>query len=224
VDGSNLARRIDYAFLKVDSRTRVDALREAVQTVQNLGLRCLCVPPVLAGTVKKNFPQLRVCAVVSYPLGSDSLAAKTFILQELIEQQIDEVDVVYDLFALVNDNRRKIELEAQRLGELTASAQVFHKAIIETPILSEEQIRWAAEILRQSPVDCVKTSTGYGREPTSLDHVRLIRNVVGHEKQIKASGGIANLYLATSMLDAGADILGTSHPIRIMDEVGTTKE
>ncbi len=221
MDGAQLARRIDYAFLKVDSRTRVASLREAVGLVQDWGLRALCVPPVLAGTVKQNFPQLRVCAVISFPLGLDSLAAKIFALQELIEQQVDEVDIVYDLFALVNDNQRKIELEAQRLGELTSAAQVFHKAIIETPVLSEEQIRWAAEVLRQSPVDCVKTSTGYGREPTSLDHVRLLRQVVGHEKQIKAAGGISNLYEAQAMLDAGADIIGTSHPLRIVEEVST---
>jgi len=198
---------------------RVDALRDAVRAVQDLGLRALCVPPVLAGTVKKNFPQLRVCAAISYPFGLDSLAAKVFALQELIEQQVDEVEIVYDLFALVNDNRRKIELEAQRLGELTASAQVFHKAVIETAVLSEEQIRWAAEVLRQSLVDCVATSTGNVRELASLDHVRLLRQVVGHEKQIKAAGGIGSYYDAQAMLDAGADIIGANQPERILQEV-----
>ena len=219
MDGAQLARRIDYAFLKVDSRASVDALREAVRTVRDLGLRAIVVPPVLAGTVKKNHPQLKVCAAVSYPLGADSLAAKVFIIQELIEQRIDEVDVVYDLFALVNDNRRKIELEARKLGEITAAAHVFHKAIIETPILGDEQIRWVAEVLRASPVQCVKTSTGYSREPTSLDQVKLLRQVLGHEKQIKASGGISSLYHAQAMLDAGADIIGTSHAARILEEV-----
>jgi deoxyribose-phosphate aldolase len=222
MDGALLARRIDYAFLKADSSARVDALRDAVRLVQDLALRAICVPPVLAGTVKKNYPQLRVCAVISYPLGLDSLAAKVFALQELIEQQVDEVDIVYDLFALVNDNRRKIELEAQRLGELTSAAQVFHKAIIEAAVLSEEQVRWAAEVLRHSPVDCVATSTGNVRELASLDHVRLLRQVVGHEKQIKAAGGIASLYDAQAMFDAGADIIGTSYPERILEEVDVT--
>lgn len=222
MDGALLARRIDHAFLKADSSARVDALRDAVRLVQELGLRALCVPPVLAGTVKKNYPQLRVCAVISYPLGLDSLAAKVFALQELIEQQVDEVDIVYDLFALVNDNRRKLELEAQRLGELTSAAQVFHKAVIETAVLSEEQLRWVAEVLRQSPVDCVATSTGNARELESLDRVRLLRQVVGHEKQIKAAGGIGSLYDMQSMLDAGADIIGASHPERILEEVDVT--
>lgn len=219
MDGAQLARRIDYAFLKVDSSARVETLRGAVRLVQDLGLRAICVPPVLAGTVKKNYPQLRVCATISFPLGLDSLAAKVFMLQELIEQQVDEVDIVYDLFALVNDNRRKIELEAQRLGELSAAAQVFHKAIIETAVLSEEQIRIAAEVLRQSPVDCVATGTGTVRELASLDHVRLLRQIVGHEKQLKAAGGTASLYDAQALLDAGADIIGSSQPERILHEV-----
>jgi len=218
MDGAQLAKKLDYAFLKADSRASIDEFKRAVRETQEHGLRALCVPPVLAGTVKKNYPTLRVCAVVSYPLGLDSLAAKVFSAQELIEQGVDELDVVLDLFALSNNNRRKIEQEALQLGELCEDASVICKAIIETPILSEEQIRWAVEVLRTSPVHCVKTSTGYSREPTSMDHVKLIRSVLGHDKQIKAAGGIRTLYQALAMLEAGADIIGTSHAVAIVQE------
>src|SRR4051812_46251508 len=68
VDNRQLAARIDLAFLKIDSGVTIDKLREAVQQVEQLGLRSLCVSPVLAGTVKKNFPQIKVSAVVAYPL------------------------------------------------------------------------------------------------------------------------------------------------------------
>lgn len=222
MDGAQLAKKLDYAFLKADSRATIDELKRAVRESQEYGLRALCVPPVLAGTVKKNYPTLRVCAVVSYPLGLDSLAAKVFAAQELIEQGVDELDIVLDLFALANNNRRKIEQEAQQLGELCLDATVLCKAIIETPILSDEQIRWAVEVLRASPVHCVKTSTGYGREPTSLDQVKLIRSVLGHDKQIKAAGGIRTLYQALSMLEAGADIIGTSSAVAIVEEANVS--
>jgi len=221
MDGAELASRIDHAFLKVDSHATVDALRDAVRLVIEHKLRALCVPPTLAATVKKNHPQVRVSAAVAFPLGTDSLAAKVFTLQELVEQQVDEVDVVLDLFALVNGNRHKIELEATRLGELTRAAGVMCKAIIETPILTEEQLRWAVEVLLESPIECIKTSTGYGREPTSLDHVRLIRDIVGDHKLIKAAGGITNRYEAEAMVAAGADIIGTSHSLRILEEMKT---
>ena len=221
--GREIAGRLDYAFLKVGGSSTVDALRRHVRETERHGFRSLCLPPTLAGTVKKNYPAVRVCAVVSYPLGYDSLAAKTFVIQELIEQGVDEVDVVCDLFALVNGNFAKLELEANQLGTMCRKAEVMLKAIIETPILSAEQIRQAAEVLKASPVGCVKTSTGYGREPTSLDQVELLRDVVGREMRIKASGGIKDLYDVRAMVGAGADIIGTSNAVAIMEEVAAAQ-
>lgn len=212
-----LASRIDLAFLRVDGRSTVESLRRAVQQVEQLCLRSLCVPPLLAGTVKKNYPQIKVCAVVAYPLGTESLATKIFSCSELFEQRIDEVDVVLDLFALVNDNRRKIEHEARELADHARRHGVFLKAIIETPILSEAQIRWAVEALCEADVPCIKTSTGYGREPATLDHVKLIRAVAAGRAKIKASGGIRSNYDALAMLEAGADIIGASDASALLE-------
>jgi deoxyribose-phosphate aldolase len=218
MNGATLATRIDNAFLKFDEQSSVEALKRSIDQTISYGLRSLCTTPQLAGTVKQNYPHLRVSAVVSYPLGADLLPLKLEACRMLIEQGIDELDVVYDLFALINDNSRKIELEARELGELTASRGVLHKAIIETPILSEAQISRASHALLESPVDCIKTSTGYGREPTRSEHVRLIRSVVGQSKLVKASGGIRGLDDARRMIEAGADILGTSSGAAIIDE------
>ena len=82
---ARLAGRLDYAFLKLDSMATVTGLRLVVKDMQGYGFRSLCLQPVLAGTVKKNFPDIRVTAVASYPLGGDSLASKLFAVQELIE-------------------------------------------------------------------------------------------------------------------------------------------
>lgn len=224
MNGAAIARRLDYAFLKMDATATVGALRRVVEESQRLGVRSLCLPPVLAGTAKKNYPRLRIAAVVAYPLGAESLAAKIFAVQELIELGIDELDIVYDLFALINNNRRKLEQEAVQLGEITAGAGVFHKAIIETPVLERQQVRNVCEILRDSPVDCIKTSTGYNRRGTQAEEVRMIRQVVGSTKQIKASGGIKSLYNVREMLDAGADIIGTSSAPAILEEVTAEKE
>lgn len=219
MQAAELAQRIDAAYLKVDSQTNVASLRQAVDEAVRLNVRALCVSPMLAGTVKKNNPQLRVAAVISYPLGLDSLATKIFALQELSEQRIDEVDIVLDLFALVNSNWRKLEQEAQRLGELCREFGLYSKAILETGILTPEQQRSAAEIIADSPIDCIKTGTGYHREPAQAEHVKLIRQVVGDKKRIKASGGIKTLYQAQTLLEAGADILGISSPAAILDEL-----
>ena len=213
-----MAGLLDHAFLKVGSSSTVDALRQAAEDTLRYGFRSLCLPPVLAGTVKKHFPAVRVAVVVAYPLGMDTLSVKLNCIQEMIELGVEEVDIVYDLFALANGNWAKVSEEARRLGKLTADANIFQKAIIETPILTDEQIRTAAELLLDTPVDCVKTSTGYHREPTSLDHVRLLRKVVGTRKQVKAAGGIKSFYHLRAMLDAGADIIGTSSSVAIIAE------
>lgn len=221
--GREIAGRLDYAFLKVTGSSTIDALRQHVKDTERHGFRSLCLPPTLAGTVKKNYPAVRVCAVVSYPLGYDSLATKTFMIQELVEQGVEEIDVVLDLFALVNGNLKKIELEASQLGEMCRKAEVMLKAIVETPILTAERIREAAEVLKASPVGCIKTSTGYGREPTTLEQVQLIRDVVGREMRIKAAGGIKDLYDVRAMIGAGADIIGTSNAVAIMEEVAAAQ-
>jgi deoxyribose-phosphate aldolase len=210
VETRDLAARIDLAFLRVEPASSIAALKRAVAQVEQLGLRSLCVPPLLAGTVKKNYPHLRVGAVVAYPLGTESLAAKVFSCSELMEQRIDELDIVLDLFALVNDNRAKIEHEAQELVRVTRQGGAYLKAIIETPILSAAQISWLTETLCSAGAGCIKTSTGYAREPTSVEHVRLIKEAAQGRTQIKASGGIRTREQALAMLEAGADILGTS--------------
>jgi deoxyribose-phosphate aldolase len=218
MDGANVAAVIDHAYLGVSSHSSVKALRAAVDATIKHGFRSLCLPPVLAGTVKKNFPTVRVAAVLSYPLGSDLLAAKTFAVQQLITLGVDELDIVYDLFALVNSNWDKLKNEAETLGGMTERSGIYHKAIIETPILTDEQVATAAEVLRDSPVDCVKTSTGYHREPTTIDQVKLLAGVLAGKKHIKASGGIRTYHDLRSFVDAGADIIGTSSGVAIVAE------
>ena len=217
MDTGELAGRIDLSFLKVDSTATVAALREAVRQLEQFGLRSLVVPPLLAGTVKKNYPQVKVCAVIAYPLGTETLAAKVFAASELIEQKVDELDVVLDLFALVNDNKAKIEREAREMLEITKTGRVPLKTIIETPILSDNQIRWATDLLCSVGVECIKTSSGYNREPTKLEEVRLIKEIANGRAFIKASGGISTHAQALAMIEAGADVIGTSSAATILE-------
>ncbi|MEZ5336999.1 MAG: deoxyribose-phosphate aldolase [bacterium] len=205
-----LHTRLDQAFLKVDGAASVAALRAQVELVQSLNLRSLCVSPVLAGTVKKHNPALKVATVIAYPLGLESASAKYFMIEELMEQGIDEFDVVMDLFAIVNGNMPKLAAEAAKLGGLCRRHKRMLKAIIETPILGDARIVEVVHVLRDSPVDCVKTSTGYGREATRVEHVELIRRELGDERLVKCSGGVRSRDEAQRMIEAGADIIGTS--------------
>ncbi|MCC7477153.1 deoxyribose-phosphate aldolase [bacterium] len=211
-----IAGRIDNAFLKMDQDASVAALQSAIELTRSRGLRAICVPALLAGTVKKHNPDLRVASVLSYPLGCDSLAAKVFSASELSEQGIDELDVVMDLFAIVNGNWAKLAREARDLMLICRNGGMLLKCIIETPILNPEQIRSAAETLLAAEVHCLKTSTGYARNATRPEDVELLRQVAGDRCLIKASGGIRTLDDARLMLDAGADILGSSNPLALL--------
>jgi deoxyribose-phosphate aldolase len=217
MQSAEIAPRIDYALLKVDANLSVDALRAAAETVAAHGLRSLVVSPVLAGTVRKNFPAIKVCAVVSYPLGLDTLGAKVFALLELAEQRVHEVDVVLDLFALLNGNRRKLELEAAELVQAAKAAPIGLKLIVEAALLDDDKLRWVCETLIDTGATCIKTSTGHHRPATTVEQVRLIRQVAGTRSLIKASGGIRTLYDAQRMLEAGADILGMSSISEILE-------
>jgi deoxyribose-phosphate aldolase len=218
VDAAALAGRIDGAFLGIDAQSKSANLRTAVEAALELGLRAICVPALLAGTVKKNYPPLRVAAVVAYPLGLESVAAKVFAISELAEQRVNEVDVVLDLFALVNSNWSKVQQEAERLGEICLENGLFSKAIIEAPILSADQIDNAARIIAGTSIDCIKTSTGYHRSATTPEQVGQIARAAP-DKQIKASGGIRTLAQARAMLEAGARIIGTSSARQILAEL-----
>src|SRR5690606_6866557 len=149
--------RLDQAFLKLDASATVAALRAQVELATRLQLRSLCVTPLLAGTVKKHNPALKVATVVAYPLGMESASCKYFAIEELMEQGIDEFDVVLDLFAIVNGNMPKLAAEAARLGTLCRRQQRMLKVIIETPVLDDARITEVVHVLRDAPVDCVKT-------------------------------------------------------------------
>jgi deoxyribose-phosphate aldolase len=216
MDTGELAGRIDLSFLKVDSSSTVQSLKDAVAQVEQLGLRSLVVTPLLAGTVRKNHPQIKVCGVIAYPLGAETLAAKVFTTEELIEQRIEELDVVLDLFAIVNDNKAKVEREARELLDVAKPAKVPLKTIIETPILTQDQIRWVTELMCDVGVDCIKTSTGFHRDATKVEDVRLIKEIAGGRCFIKASGGVRSHSQAIAMLEAGADVIGASDAATIL--------
>jgi len=207
---ASLASRLDQAYLKVDPAATVAALQVQVELVRRLSLRSLCVPPLLAGTVKKHNPDIRVSTVIAYPLGLESASGKYFMIGELMEQGIDEFDVVMDLFAIVNGNMPKLAAEADKLGGFCRRHGRMLKAIIETPILGELRIREVLAVLSDAPVDCVKTSTGYSREATKPEHVALIRSLLDDETLLKCSGGVRTREDAMRMISAGADIIGTS--------------
>lgn len=217
---AELAGVIDHAFLKIDEETVAESLRRAVDETISYGFRSLVVHPTLVGTIKSHHPNLRIGTVISYPLGCDTTEAKIYAIGEAAERGADEVDVVLDLFAVRASNLRKTAVEARRLVDAAHASGLAIKLILETPILDEPQIRMLTRAILPAGADFWKTSTGYGRKPTPLSHVRLLSLLAPEDVRIKASGGFKTLVDVTRALKEGAAVVGTSSSAAIMKEAG----
>jgi deoxyribose-phosphate aldolase len=217
---TELASVIDHTFLKIDETTTAESLKRVVDETLAYGFRSLVVHPALIATIKRHHPEMRVTTVVSFPLGCDTTESKIFAIQDAALRGANDVDVVLDLFAIRAANFRKIAQEARRLVEVAHSSNLTIKLIIETPIVDDAFIRALTRALIPAGADFWKTSTGYGRKPTHLSHVRLLSQLAPEGVRIKASGGFRALADVTRALAEGASVVGTSASVAIMKEAG----
>jgi deoxyribose-phosphate aldolase len=209
---------IDHTLLKVNAKTSRESFLAGARLVLENGLRAFVVPPNLVSPVTVEFPQLRVATVVSYPLGGDTTEIKRAAILQAARDGAHEVDIVLNLASLVAGTDEYLE-EAAELCDSAGEAGVHAKLIIETPILSEKRMREVCAALKPLKFYALKTSTGYGREPTCVEDVRALRECLGESHRLKASGGIGSLHRAREFLDAGADILGASRSAGIISEL-----
>ena len=171
---------------------------------------------------------VKVCAVVGYPLGANTIETKIFESRDCIKKGAGELDVVINLGAVKSGNYEYIERELSVLVSVIRREQIAEynrhiniKVIIETGILSKDEIKKVSSIIERSGADFIKTSTGFGVKGVELDDVRLIREVVTRNIGVKASGGIRTFEDAQALIDAGATRLGTSSGINIIKEYST---
>jgi len=210
---------LDHTFLKIDASAAIDKLRDGAVLVAEKGLRVFVSPPQLVKTKASRFPEIRVITVVGYPLGFETLGEKVFACQQAARDGAREVDVVLDLFALINGNLSKVRRELELLSATAKHARVGLKVIIETPILTEQRIVQVSNLINDFDLLAAKSSTGYGREPTELEHIRLLRDTLREDILVKASGGIRTLSDVRKFMEAGASIIGTSSTPSILGEL-----
>ncbi len=214
----DLLSRIDHTLLKIDAGTSRESFFAGARLTLENGLRSFVVPPNLVSSLAREFADLRVVTVVSYPLGCDATAIKATSIRRAAEDGAREVDIVLNLVSLVAGTGEYME-EAVELCDAASDAGIAAKLIIETPILGEKRIREICAALMPLEFLALKTSTGYGREPASAEDVRTLRECLGDSHQVKASGGIGSLKQAREFVEAGADILGTSRTTTIISEL-----
>lgn len=161
---------------------------------------------------------VHVGAAVSFPLGQTTIETKAFETRDAIQNGADEIDYVVNLGKLKEGNLDYIREEMARIVTLCMEHCVISKVIFETCYLTDEEIEALCAVAREVGPDFVKTSTGFGTAGATVEHVALMKRLVGSGIKVKASGGIRDLDSCLAMIDAGAERIGSSNSVAIVEE------
>jgi deoxyribose-phosphate aldolase len=214
-----LARYIDHTILKpTTSHIEISKIcKEAVE----YGFAAVCVPPpfvVVAAQDLAGRSEVKVATVIGFPFGYSTTKAKLAEVDQALADGADELDVVINLIALKAGNWSLLEEEMRSLTNRIHGAKKIVKVIIESGVLTDDEIIRCCEVYGRIGVDFVKTSTGYAEKGATVDAVKLMRANLPAGVRIKASGGIRTAALAQQLIDAGADRLGCSASVAIVNE------
>lgn len=218
-----LNRYVDHTLLKP---TAMDVAFEShLDEALKFDFYAVCVSPYIASSVVealRPYPSTRVCTVVAFPHGNIPLELKLKETEYFISHGVHEIDWVLHYGDVYNSKWKNVALEMRYIGELCKSAGVVSKCIVEAAVISHPaMIDRVFETLRdESPVDFIKTSTGFAHAGANLDHVRRWNELRGRSPRplIKAAGGIRSLNQALAFIDAGADRLGLSASVEVMEQ------
>lgn len=157
-----------------------------------------------------------VCTVVGFPLGAVSTEVKAFETRQAIADGAQEIDMVINVGALKDGDYDYVREDIRALKEVCGD-KVHLKVIIETCLLTDEEKVRACELAVEAGADFVKTSTGFSAGGATAEDVALMKKTVGNRAGVKASGGIRDKETAQRMIEAGADRLGTSATVKIVE-------
>ena len=214
----NIAHYIDHTVLKPTTLIS-DVEKICVEAIQ-YQFAAVCVPPLF---VKKalallNGTAVKVATVIGFPFGYSAIEAKVAETILAIIDGADELDLVINISAIKNKDWQFLASEINAILPIIRSKQKVIKIIIESGVLTDEEIITCCDLYGAAGVDFMKTSTGYAEKGATLHAVQLIRKHLADKIHIKASGGIKTYTFAKQLIDAGATRLGCSSSIQIVNE------
>jgi len=218
-DSSEMARLIDHTLLKPEATSA--QIEQLCQEAQQYQFASVCINPIhvkQAASLLADSP-VKVCTVIGFPLGASTPADKARETVEAIELGATEVDMVINVGALKEGNNTLVEQDIAGVARAAHSRGALCKVIIEAGLLTDEEKVRACQLSQQAGADFVKTSTGFLAGGAIAEDVALMRKTVGPAMGVKASGGIKTMADAQKMVAAGANRLGASAGVQIMQEV-----
>ncbi len=216
-----IGKYIDHTNLKMDA-TAKDITKLCEEAIEN-GFETVCIHPCYVSLAKDLLKDtnIGVCTVIGFPLGMNTPKVKSFEAIDAVENGADEIDMVINVGALKDNDydyvKKEIELVRDDIDGKTL------KVIIETSLLTEDEIIKMTEICNETFVHFIKTNTGFGSRGVSLEDVEIINKHKNDVLEIKASGGIKTFDQMNKLIEAGATRIGTSSSVEIVKNIKTDK-
>ncbi len=219
----NIAEYIDHTVLK--PTTTLEDVEKLCEEAVSYQFAAVCVPPLFVKKAKAilNNSSTKVATVIGFPFGYSAIEAKVAEVVLAIIDGADELDVVINISAIKNNDWQFLANEINAILPIIKNKNKIIKVIIESGILTEEEIIKCCDLYGAAGVDFMKTSTGYAEKGASLEAVKLMRKHLADNVLIKASGGIKNFIFAKQLIQAGANRIGCSSSVAIINEAAEQK-
>ena len=211
----NYNKMIDHTILKADATKKM--VKTVIDEAKLYHFASVCVNPVWVSFCAEELvdSDVKVCTVIGFPLGASTTAVKVFETKDAIDNGADEIDMVINIGALKDGNKQLVLDEIKAVVKAAGNKCV--KVIIETCLLSDEEIVLACQLAKEAKASFVKTSTGFSSGGATFKDVALMKSIVGDELQVKASGGVRSYEDMKKLIEAGATRIGTSSGCKIID-------
>ncbi|MGI6772425.1 MAG: deoxyribose-phosphate aldolase [Clostridiales bacterium] len=213
MDINEIVSRVDHTILKPEA-VWTDVERVCNEAVK-YNTASVCIPPSFVKRVRSAFPNLNICTVIGFPNGYNSPLVKEYEARMALSDGADEIDMVINI-GLVKEGRYD-EVLAEILLIRDVCRDKILKVIIETCLLNEEEKTEMCKVVTRAGADYIKTSTGFSSGGATRRDILLFKEHIGEAVKIKAAGGIKSLEDASDFIAFGADRLGTSSIIRLID-------
>lgn len=217
----DIASYIDHTVLK--PTTLLSDVEKLCFEARTFGFAAVCVPPLFVKQARHFLAgsSIKVATVIGFPFGYSAIEAKVAECVLAIVDGADELDVVINISAIKNNDWNFLAQEINHLMPIIRKGNKAVKIIIESGILTEEEIIRCCDLYGAAGIDFMKTSTGYAEKGASVEAVALMRKHLADAIQIKASGGIKTYEFASALIQAGATRLGCSASVAIAEEAKT---
>lgn len=212
----NIAAMIDHTILKAD--TTKEEVIKICKEAREYKFKSVCVNSYYTKLVSEELKDsgVLVCTVVGFPLGAMETKSKAFETARAIELGANEIDMVINVGALKDKNYEFVLNDIKEVVE-TAKGKAIVKVILETCLLNEEEKIKACQLSQEAGADFVKTSTGFSTGGATVEDIKLMRKTVGPNMGVKASGGVRTKEDVLSVIEAGANRIGASSSIAIVN-------